>query len=42
MPVIGFLQKTGDFKMKNVTLSLLAAAAIDRRNLDWQRLGHAG
>ena len=28
MPVIGFLQKTGDFKMKNVTLSLLAAAAI--------------
>jgi hypothetical protein len=29
MPVIGFLQKTGDFTMKNVTLSLLAAAAID-------------
>jgi hypothetical protein len=28
MPVIGFLQKTGNFKMKNVTLSLLAAAAI--------------
>jgi hypothetical protein len=28
MPVIGFLQKTEDFKMKNVTLSLLAAAAI--------------
>ena len=28
MPVIGFLQKTGDFKIKNVTLSLLAAAAI--------------
>jgi hypothetical protein len=26
--VIGFLQKTGDFTMKNVTLSLLAAAAI--------------
>jgi len=27
--------------MKNVTLSLLAAAAIGA-NLDWQRLRHAG
>jgi hypothetical protein len=38
MPVIGFLQKKGDFTMKKVTLS----GSSDRRNFDWQRLGHAG
>ena len=41
MPVIGLLQKTGDFQMKKCDTEL-AGGSSDRRNLDWQRLGHAG